>query len=316
MFIKILGWLLLIFCIFLILGNWDDTKSKDKTKKKTGWHWIIGCLIVIVLFSFPMINHHSVASSSNQTVSNAEKSRESKAQKLIDALNKQSPQSDFAKAKLALSKITRKSKKNSLKKELNMAIKQKKESNKPVVKAKESSEPKTDSSSRQKESSSTNSSSKSKKNVPTEYASALNKAEEYATTMDLSEQGLHDQLTSNSGEGFSEAAAQYALNNLKDVNWNKNALDKAEDYANSMDMSKQGIIDQLSSSSGEQFTASQAQYAVNHLTDVNWNENALNKAKDYQDMDMSKSDIREQLSSSSGEQFTPEQAQYAVNHLK
>ncbi|WPP08553.1 Ltp family lipoprotein [Pediococcus inopinatus] len=166
-------------------------------------------------------------------------------------------------------------------------------------------------------SSSSKASSSKKSNVPTEYTSALNKAKEYASTMDMSKQGVQEQLTSKSGEGFSEKAAQYAMSNLTNVNWNKNALNKAKSYASSMDMSKQGIEDQLTSSSGEKFTEAQAQYAVNHLTGVNWNKSALNKAKSYQkEQSMSKSSIREQLTSSSGEQFTAAQADYAINHLK
>lgn len=163
----------------------------------------------------------------------------------------------------------------------------------------------------------TKSSISKKSNVPSEYTSALNKAKEYASSMDMSEQAVSEQLTSKSGEGFTEKAAQYAMKNLGNVNWNKNALNKAKSYASDMDMSKKGIEDQLSSSSGEKFTEAQAQYAVNHLTGVNWNKSALNKAKSYQkEQSMSKDAIREQLTSSSGEQFTSAQADYAINHLK
>ena len=81
-------------------------------------------------------------------------------------------------------------------------------------------------------------------------------------------------------------------------------------------MSKQGIYEQLISSSGDGFTATEAQYAVDHLTDVDWNENALESAQTYQDdMSMSLADIRDQLTSSAGDQFTPAQADYAINHL-
>lgn len=96
----------------------------------------------------------------------------------------------------------------------------------------------------------------------------------------------------------------------------KSALSKAEDYANTMDMSKQGVYEQLTSDAGEQFSASAAQYAIDHLTDVDWNENALKKAKDYQDnMSMSPAEIHDQLTSSAGEQFTQAEADYAIQHL-
>lgn len=94
------------------------------------------------------------------------------------------------------------------------------------------------------------------------------------------------------------------------------ALNKAESYADSMDMSEKGIYDQLTSDAGEQFSDKAATYAMDHLTDVDWNANALAKAKTYQkEMSMSADAIRDQLTSSAGEQFTSAQADYAVSHL-
>ena len=83
-----------------------------------------------------------------------------------------------------------------------------------------------------------------------------------------------------------------------------------------MHMSKHGIYDQLISEHGEQFTADEAQYAIDHIK-ADWNKNALEKAKSYQEnMDMSPERIRDQLTSEHGEQFTAEEADYAVNHLE
>lgn len=94
------------------------------------------------------------------------------------------------------------------------------------------------------------------------------------------------------------------------------ALNKAQSYAESMDMSKKGIYDQLTSDAGEQFSDKAATYAMNHLSGIDWNANALAKAKSYQkDMDMSSSAIHDQLTSSAGEKFTSAQADYAVSHL-
>lgn len=96
----------------------------------------------------------------------------------------------------------------------------------------------------------------------------------------------------------------------------QNALTKGEQYAKSMNMSKQAIYQQLTSDSGEKFSTQAGQYAVDHLTDIDWNKNALAKAKDYQKQQAMSSDaIREQLTSSAGEQFTTEQANYAIQHL-
>lgn len=81
----------------------------------------------------------------------------------------------------------------------------------------------------------------------------------------MSKKAVYDQLTSSYGEGFPADAAQYAVDHMTDVDWNANALAKAEQYYCSMSMSKSAVYDQLTSSYGEQFTASQAQYAIDHL---------------------------------------------------
>ncbi|QTJ59044.1 Ltp family lipoprotein [Dolosigranulum pigrum] len=97
----------------------------------------------------------------------------------------------------------------------------------------------------------------------------------------------------------------------------KNAYKKGKNYAEHMHMSKDSVYEQLTSEYGEGFEADAAQYAVDKLADeIDWNENALKKAKNYQqDMSMSRSNIYEQLISEYGEQFTEEQAQYAIDHL-
>lgn len=93
------------------------------------------------------------------------------------------------------------------------------------------------------------------------------------------------------------------------------ALIKAETYANSLDMSKAGLYDQLTSEYGEQFTPEAAQYAVDNVQ-ADWNANALAKAKTYREMAaMSPAAIRDQLTSEYGEKFTAEEADYAIAHL-
>ena len=93
------------------------------------------------------------------------------------------------------------------------------------------------------------------------------------------------------------------------------ALTSAETYSDMMHMSKQGIFDQLTSESGDQFTADEAQYAIDNI-DADWNKNALESAKLYQDeMAMSPDAIHDQLTSDYGDQFTLEQADYAIANL-
>src|SRR5699024_9822717 len=95
----------------------------------------------------------------------------------------------------------------------------------------------------------------------------------------------------------------------------KSALNKAESYANTMDMSKEGIYDQLVSEYGENFPEDAAEYAMDNI-EADWKENALNKARTYaDDMDMSDDAIFDQLVSEYGEQFTEEEAQYAIDNL-
>lgn len=101
--------------------------------------------------------------------------------------------------------------------------------------------------------------------VPTDFKSALRQANTYASMMHMSQTGVYDQLVSEYGGQFSPEAAQYAIDNLNDVDWNDNALQKAKDYQDSMAMSPDAIYDQLVSDYGEKFTPEQAQYAVDNL---------------------------------------------------
>ena len=98
-----------------------------------------------------------------------------------------------------------------------------------------------------------------------EYQNALTKGLSYARNLHMSKKGVYDQLTSSYGEGFPADAAQYAIDNMTGVDWNANALEKAKQYYYNMSMSKSAVYDQLTSEYGEQFTASQAQYAIDHL---------------------------------------------------
>ena len=80
----------------------------------------------------------------------------------------------------------------------------------------------------------------------------------------MSKAGIYNQLTSEI-EGFTAEEAQYASDNVQ-ADWNANALAKAKDYRDTMDMSPEAIRNQLSSEI-EGFTAEEADYAVAHLDD-------------------------------------------------
>jgi Host cell surface-exposed lipoprotein len=96
---------------------------------------------------------------------------------------------------------------------------------------------------------------------------------------------------------------------------NSRALESAEGYLSFSGFSKQGLYEQLSSSAGEGFTQTQAQYAVDHV-DADWNKEAVESARSYLEFSpMSRAELIEQLSSSAGEGFTYEQALYAVNKV-
>lgn len=105
----------------------------------------------------------------------------------------------------------------------------------------------------------------SSETVTQEYKNALTKGLQYANQLHMSKKAIYDQLTSSYGEGFPADAAQYAIDNMTGVDWNANALAKAQEYYTGMSMSKSAVYDQLTSEYGEQFTASEAQYAIDHL---------------------------------------------------
>lgn len=121
-----------------------------------------------------------------------------------------------------------------------------------------------DSSSSSSSSSSAKSSSSSSSHVSATKVAALKSAQIYSDTMHMSKQGIYDQLTSDAGDKFDDASAQYAVDHVK-ADWNKNALKAAESYQKDQNMSPEAIRDQLTSDAGDKFTQDQADYAVSHL---------------------------------------------------
>lgn len=154
------------------------------------------------------------------------------------------------------------------------------------------------------------------KNASMNQKNALKTAISYATGMHMSKSKVYHQLISEHGERFPEADAQWAMERLTDIDWKKNALESAKSYATGMHMSKNKVYHQLISPHGEQFTEEEAQWAMDHLTNVDWKKNALESAKSYQSgMAMSIDRVKQQLVSPHGEQFTEEEAQWAIDHL-
>ena len=94
---------------------------------------------------------------------------------------------------------------------------------------------------------------------------ALDQANYFANDANMSKAKIYEQLTSSYGGNFSSSDANYAISHLDGVDWNQNALATAQKYVDDYHMSKSELYDQLTSSYGEQFTASQAQYAINNL---------------------------------------------------
>lgn len=76
--------------------------------------------------------------------------------------------------------------------------------------------------------------------------------------------------------------------------------------------SRDGLIQQLSSSAGDGYDVADATAAVDSL-DVDWNENAAKSAEQYLSMSgFSCSGLVQQLSSSAGDKYTESQARYGA----
>lgn len=92
----------------------------------------------------------------------------------------------------------------------------------------------------------------------------------------------------------------------------KNAIRSAKQYLSFSGFSREGLIQQLSSSYGDGYDVADATVAVDSL-DVDWNEQAVKSAKQYLDMSGFSCDgLIEQLSSSAGDKYTVSQATYGA----
>jgi hypothetical protein len=81
--------------------------------------------------------------------------------------------------------------------------------------------------------------------------------------------------------------------------------------------SKQGLLQQLTSTAGNGFSKSDAEYAIDYLN-PNWDQQAVDAAKGYLSMGQgfSEQGLLQQLTSSAGGGFTQAQAEYAINYLR
>jgi C1A family cysteine protease len=98
--------------------------------------------------------------------------------------------------------------------------------------------------------------------------SAVRSAESYLSFKGFSRQGLFEQLTSEYGEGFEAADAEFALAHIEQaggVDWNQEAVEAAQSYLEFKGFSRQGLFEQLTSEYGEAFTAEQANFALDQV---------------------------------------------------
>lgn len=95
---------------------------------------------------------------------------------------------------------------------------------------------------------------------------ALRAAKGYLTSgIGFSEASLTAQLTSASGNQFTQEQAEYAIAN-SGADWNDQAVKAAKGYLKSgMGFSRQSLIAQLTSPYGNQFTQEQAQFAADQV---------------------------------------------------
>jgi hypothetical protein len=94
---------------------------------------------------------------------------------------------------------------------------------------------------------------------------AIDSAQSYLDFSGFSRAGLYKQLTSEYGEGYEPADAEFALAYLEQnalVDWNAEAVESAESYLDFSSFSRQGLYEQLTSEYGEGFTPDQAEHAL------------------------------------------------------
>ena len=95
------------------------------------------------------------------------------------------------------------------------------------------------------------------------------------------------------------------------------AVDAAEGYlSDGQGFSDQGLLGQLTSSAGNGFSESDAEFAINYLN-PNWDAQAVDSATGYLSggQGFSQQGLLGQLTATAGEGFTQAQADYAISDL-
>jgi hypothetical protein len=95
------------------------------------------------------------------------------------------------------------------------------------------------------------------------------------------------------------------------------AVDSAESYlSEGQGFSKQGLLNQLTSSFGEAFSKSDAEFAIKYLK-PSWDKQAVDSANGYlsEGQGFSEQGLLQQLTAAAGEGFTQAQGEYAISYL-
>ena len=156
----------------------------------------------------------------------------------------------------------------------------------------------------------------------TEQKNAIRSAKDYLSFSGFSKAGLFEQLSSEYGDKYPVEVAEFAVQYLEDnelVDWAEQAIKSAESYLSLTGFSRVGLIDQLTSEYGDQFTEEEASAAVQYLEDnglVDWNEQAVKSAESYLDLSgFSRQELFDQLTSEYGDGYTAEEAEYALTEV-
>lgn len=98
-----------------------------------------------------------------------------------------------------------------------------------------------------------------------EQDNAIRAGLDYLDFTAFSREGLIRQLSSDAGDGYPKKVAQFAVKQIEKrgaVDWNAEAVEAAEDYLDFTSFSCDGLVQQLSSRAGSQFTAEQARHGA------------------------------------------------------
>ncbi len=98
-----------------------------------------------------------------------------------------------------------------------------------------------------------------------EQDNAIRAGLNYLDFSGFSREGLIRQLSSKAGDGYPEQVARFAVRQIEKrdaVNWKAEAAEAAEGYLDLSAFSCEGLVQQLSSRAGDQFTAEQARHGA------------------------------------------------------